>query len=63
MHTVCFVLNLAKNTFYRNIRGPINTWPKQLQENELLCRMSLIGLELIPTFVSALNSSIIFLYF
>ncbi len=34
---------------------------KQLQENEMLRRMSIIGLAVIPTFVSALNSTIVFL--
>ena len=38
-----------------------NTQPKQLQENQILRRMSLINLVLIPTLVSALNSTIIFL--
>jgi hypothetical protein len=40
------------------IRGLINMRPMQLREDEMLRRMSIIGLELIPTFVSILNSTV-----
>ncbi len=40
----------------------INTQPWQLQENEMLHRMSHIGLVLILTVVGALNSAIVFLF-
>ncbi len=44
------------------MRSLINTQPCQLQGNQTLRRMSLIGLVLIPTLVRALNSTIIFLF-
>jgi hypothetical protein len=47
---------------YHNIHGLSNTRRKQLQENEMLRRVSLIGSDIIPLFVSALNSTIIFLF-
>jgi hypothetical protein len=40
--------------------GLINTRHKQIRENEMLHRMSLTGLAIIPTFVSALNRTIVF---
>jgi hypothetical protein len=47
---------------YHAIRSLSNMQPKQLRENQMLRRMSVIGLVLIPTRVSALNSTTIFLF-
>ncbi len=47
---------------YHTIHSLVNMRPWQLQENEMLHRMSLIGLVVIPTFVSTLNSTIVFLF-
>jgi hypothetical protein len=47
---------------YHTIRSLINMQPCQLQKNQMLRRMSLIGLVCIPTLVDALNSTIIFLF-
>jgi hypothetical protein len=47
---------------YRNIRGMSNTWYCQLRENYTLRRTSLVSLNHIPTLVSSLNSTIIFLF-
>jgi hypothetical protein len=47
---------------YRTICSLSDTQPKQLQENQTLRRMNLIGLVLIPTLVSSWNSTIIFLF-
>jgi hypothetical protein len=48
--------------YYHRICCLINTWLWQLQENEMLRRMSLLGLVVIPTFVSVLNIIIVFLF-
>ncbi len=61
-HTYMVLTADQQEDNYHNICSLINTWPKQLQENEMLHRMSIIGLELMPTFVSALNSTIVFLF-
>jgi hypothetical protein len=50
------------NCIYRTIRSLINTQSCQLRENLALRRMSLVGLIHIPTLVSALNSTIVFLF-
>ncbi len=57
----------AENTMwwgsrYRNIRSLINTQSYQFSRNLMLRRMSLVGLMDIPMLVSALNSTIIFLF-
>jgi hypothetical protein len=48
--------------YYHTIRGLINMGHKQIWENEMLRRMSLIGLAIIPTLVSALNRTAVFLF-
>ncbi len=47
---------------YRRIRGVSNMQSKQSQENLMLRRTSLVGLSHIPTLLSALNSTILFLF-
>jgi hypothetical protein len=48
--------------YYRRIRGVSNMQSKQSRENLTLRRTSLVGLSHIPTLVSALNSTIVFLF-
>ncbi len=57
-------ISSLENTQYRTIVcSLINMQSCQLQENEMLRRMSLIGSVLMPTLVSALNRTIIFLFY
>ncbi len=48
--------------YYRWIRSVSNTQSKQSRENLTLPRTSLVGLNHIPTLVSELNSTIVFLF-
>ncbi len=57
------IMNSFDSTLsYRNIRSISNTQYKQFSHNLTLRRMSLVSLMDIPMLVSALNSTIVFLF-